>query len=30
MFGFICGLFVGAWFGMFIYALIIASKDDKE
>ena len=29
MFGFICGVFIGAWAGMFVYALIMAGKDDK-
>lgn len=30
MFEFLCGLFVGAWLGMFIYALMLAGRDDDQ
>lgn len=29
MFEFFCGLFIGAWAGLVIYAIILAGRDDK-
>ena len=29
MIEFFCGFVLGGWFGMFIYGLILAGRDDK-